>query len=174
MQRRFHSALVLTALLTIGSTAAQAQRPIQLGIAAGASIPTSDLADQTDTGYHVTGVAEIAPMLMPFGVRAELMFNQLKIKGSSDNLNVFALSGNAIFGLPGIVISPYLIGGAGYYNSKFTGLSDSSNDLGLNGGVGAKFRLGTLSTFGEIRYHNVFTDGDTDLRLVPITFGILF
>jgi hypothetical protein len=167
------SSLALAAVLAIGSTGAQAQRPIQVGIAAGASIPTGDLGDQTDTGYHVTGIAEIAPLLMPFGVRAELMFNQLKIKGTSDNLNLFALTGNAVFGLPGIVISPYLIAGVGYYNSKFTGFSDSSNDLGLNGGVGTKFRLGGLSTFGEIRYHNVFVEG-SDLRVVPITFGILF
>jgi hypothetical protein len=173
MMRTVRSALVLAAILALGPALAHAQRPIQIGIAAGGSIPMGDLADDTDTGYHVTGVAEIAPLLMPFGVRAELTFNQLKVKDTSDNLNLFGLTGNAVFGLPGIVVSPYLIGGIGYYNSKFTNFSDSSNDFGLNGGAGVKFRLGGLSTFGEIRYHNVFNDAG-DLRVLPITFGLLF
>jgi hypothetical protein len=173
MKRTIASALALAAAFAVAPAIAQAQRPIQLGIAAGGSIPMGDLADETKTGYHVTGIAEIAPLLMPFGVRAELTFNQLKEKGTSDNLNLIGLTGNAVSGLPGVVVSPYLIAGVGYYNSKFTGASGSSNDFGLNGGAGVKFRLGGLATFGEIRYHNVFADGG-DLRLVPITFGILF
>ena len=71
------------------------------------------------------------------------------------------------------VMSPYVIGGVGMYNGKVNGATESTTDMGLNGGVGLRFSLGGLSTFGEVRYHHVFAEG-TAYNYVPLTFGIEF
>jgi hypothetical protein len=70
--------------------------------------------------------------------------------------------------------SPYLIGGGGIYNSHRTPFpgSQSSTDLGVNFGGGLRLNFTDATTFVEARYHKV--SGDGRIRIVPLTFGILF
>jgi hypothetical protein len=81
---------------------------------------------------------------------------------------------NLVYGLPGVGIRPYLIGGAGYYGVKpdVSGF-ESENKLGLNGGIGAMFPLSGFNTFVEARLHHVFTDVSST-QFIPVTIGILF
>ena len=172
---------VMTAVLAIAASApaAQAQNPMSFGIAAGATIPTGDLGDVVKTGFHGMATLGFSPAMVPFGVRIDGMYNSMEGKGdvSDAKLRVIGLTANGVWQMPGMVTSPYLIGGVGYYNSDvdIEGV-DSSSDFGLNVGIGAKFNLSGFGTFAEIRYHNIF-DGEGDVgnsSFIPITFGIMF
>jgi hypothetical protein len=90
-------------------------------------------------------------------------------------VNIWTVNGNLVFAFPGgMTATPYLIAGAGWYNTKADQSgAPSRNDFGINGGIGARFALSGFSTFAEVRLHNVFSDPDS-FRFVPLTFGILF
>jgi hypothetical protein len=172
---------VMTAIIAITASApaAQAQNPMSFGIAAGATIPTGDLGDVVKTGFHGMATLGFTPAMVPFGVRIDGMYNSLEADSdiSDAKLRVIGLTANGVWQLPGMVASPYVIGGLGYYNSDYDveGV-DSSSDIGLNIGLGMKFNLSGFGTFAEIRYHNIF-NGDDDIgnsSFIPLTFGIMF
>jgi len=170
------SALVLSA---IGATAmpADAQRRTSFGFAAGASVPMGDLADATSTGFHALGTLAISGSAStPLGFRVDGMYNSLSGKESGPDVTIWTVNGNLVFAFPGMTATPYLIGGGGWYNTKTDeDGAESSNNFGLNGGVGVRFVLSGFSTFAEARFHNVFGNNDeSSLQFIPVTFGILF
>ena len=175
-------------------------KPITFGASAGLSMPNGDISDGYNTGFHITGLADHKLAAAPVSIRGELSFQSIGgkefgIPGASmklDNMSMLMVTGNAVYHFavaPKTPVRPYLIGGLGMYNYK-GGLTMSSIDpstgqvttisasdrmtkLGLNGGIGTGFQLGTMSTFAELRIHNVFADGGS-LRVVPLSFGIMF
>jgi hypothetical protein len=166
------------ALAAIGtfSGSAQAQRRTSVGFAGGATFPVGDLGDATSTGFHILGTLAISGSAkMPVGFRVDGMYNNLSGKSSGPDVNVWTINGNLVYAFPGgTSVTPYIIGGAGWYNTKADESgAESSNDIGINVGVGARFALSGLSTFAEIRFHNVFSDPNS-AQMVPLTFGILF
>jgi len=65
-----------------------------------------------------------------------------------------------------------VIGGIGYYSTRdasFTTRTESN--IGWNVGGGFQFPLTGFSGYVEARYHTV---SNTDVRFVPISFGLLF
>jgi opacity protein-like surface antigen len=82
---------------------------------------------------------------------------------------------NAIVGMGGIGVKPYLSGGLGIYNGKAEAFGEEATEtsVGLNGGVGLEFSLTGMSTFLEARYIHIFTEEEAT-QIIPITFGILF
>lgn len=90
--------------------------------------------------------------------------------------------------------SPYLIGGAGAYQvslrttqtrscplgpdvcqaiarpPSYTSLTEQ---LGLNAGLGLRFRAARVDLVAEARYHHLFGARE-DTRVIPVTLGILF
>lgn len=169
------STLVLAALAAV-SPAAHAQRRTSVGFAAGASIPVGDLGDATSTGYHVLGTLSFSGTASsPVGFRFDGMYNSLSGKSSGPDVNVWSVNGNLVYAIPGgMTATPYLIGGAGWYNSKADQSgAESSNDIGINVGIGARFALSGFSTFAEVRYHHIFSDPNS-FQMIPLTFGILF
>jgi len=174
---------VMTAILAITASApaAQAQNELSFGLAAGATIPTGDLGDDfAKTGFHGMVTVGFMPTMLPFGMRIDGMYNQLSLEdGLGDaNFRIMGANANAIFAMPAMRTSPYLIGGVGVYNSKITSddidvEGDGVTDVGINIGIGAKFNLSGFGTFAELRYHNIFADGSS-IQFIPITFGIMF
>jgi opacity protein-like surface antigen len=154
---------------------AQAQRRAAVGIAAGATVPIRDLGDATSTGYHVLGTIAISGTASsPLGFRIDGMYNDLSGKSNGPDLKLWTLNGNLVFAFPGgTTATPYLIAGAGWYNMKAEGADESTSDLGINAGIGARFALSGFSTFAEVRFHNVFSDPNS-AQIIPLTFGILF
>jgi opacity protein-like surface antigen len=175
------SALVLSAIATL-ALPAQAQRRTSFGLAAGASVPVGDLGDATSTGFHALGTLAISGSAStPLGFRVDGMYNSLSGKSSGPDINIWTVNGNVVFAFPGMTTTPYLIGGAGWYNTKTDeDDTESTNNFGLNGGIGARFALSGFSTFAEVRFHNIFgdknefTDERPSLRMIPLTFGIMF
>lgn len=176
--------LVAAALLTtVISSNARAQ--ITLGLGGGPAIPTGDLSNAYSTGFNALLNVGIRVPEFPLGFRADGMFDQFPGKSSlgvTGNSQIYSLSANAVLTTTGIpIVAPYLIGGFGYYNDHYrifvsgtsvaTGGSTSNNSTGINGGGGIRVGIASLSLFGEIRYHYVFS-GSHPLELVPITFGV--
>jgi outer membrane protein with beta-barrel domain len=176
MKRTLVSSAIVFAALAALSLPAHAQRRTSVGIAGGATLPVGDLGDATSTGYHVLGTLAISGTASsPLGFRIDGMYNSLSGKSGGPDIKLWTVNGNLIFALAGgTTATPYLIAGAGWYNTKAdeTG-AESSSDFGINGGIGARFALSGFSTFAEVRFHNVFSDPNS-LRFVPLTFGILF
>ena len=166
------AALVLTA------GAAHAQRP-QVGIGAGATIPVGDLADVESAGWHGLVTMGYRPAMSPVGFRLDGMYHDLNGEQAAlPDFRAIAVTGNVVLEAPGMAVRPYLIAGAGLYNTKVQGF-DSKNNLGLNGGAGLKFRLVGFDTFIEARYHTAIDalgpgDNESSASFVPITFGVSF
>ena len=155
---------------------AEAQRRTSVAFAAEATIPVGDLGDGTSTGFHVLGTLSFSGTASsPVGFRIDGMYNSLSGKSSGPDVNVWSVNGNLVYAFPGgMTATPYLIGGAGWYNSKADESgAESRNDIGINAGIGVRFPLSGFSTFAEVRFHHVFSDPNSS-QMIPLTFGILF
>lgn len=183
--------VVATAALAITATGAFAQtatpRTFNIGLAGGLAVPTGDYAEGRDLAAGFTGLAYIGfqPRFQPLGFRleADVSRNSVEFLEESVEANITQIGGAA-----NVVLTiandgnfrPYAIGGVGAYNirydDRFRDFDDQPNEtkLGLNGGIGAKFRLGALNAFVEGRYKSVFLDNDRKLNTIPIVFGIEF
>jgi hypothetical protein len=174
------AAMMAFATLAAGRTAnaqvATILKPVQIGVAAGAAVPVSDLGNSFSTGFNVTGTIAINVPLLPIGFRIDAAYNQFSAKAAQGvSAKIAGVTGNVVFGIPGaIIISPYLIGGVGYYkvSSSATG-SVASNDFGFNAGAGLKIPFLVFSAFAEARYNRVSENGGS-VTFVPVTVGVMF
>lgn len=181
---------VLGALAISASTlSAQAARPTTVSfhpsVSAGIAMPTGDTKDGMKTGYTVNGGIDL-DMGMPVAWRAEVGYSHFEADGIDGSLSDFSGRANAVFKIPGAVLTPYFIGGVGMYRVKATvdcsvidptcsgtDISNSENKFGWNVGAGVDLPLGALASRIEARYHSVSMDGGTYTYL-PVTFGIRF
>lgn len=161
----------------VQAQAGTAVNPVQFGIAAGAAIPTSDLSNGVSTGFNVTGTIGVNPQLIPLGIRIDGAYNRFGLKnGLNGDFHFTSVTGNLVYKIPSQSVSPYLIGGAGWYNAggTVTGLgSGSSNHFGWNLGGGISMPLSGFDTFIEARYNQVQGNGSS-VKFIPITFGVMF
>jgi hypothetical protein len=175
-----NAALVLVVALAacaLAPAAGHAQVfPISVGLGGGPSTPLGYLADEVGTGFNVQGTLALEVPLLPIGVRADLLFQQLPGETTGTHRQMAALA-NVSVAMPLLLIRPYVIGGAGFYRARLDtpGSADRewTADTGVNLGVGVRVNLLALGVFGEARLHNVFTEG-RGTRFVPVTVGITF
>ena len=170
-------ALVSALALAAASTAGAQARP-QLSVGGGVTLPTGDLGDVADAGWHGQVSLGYRPPLYPVGFRIDGAYHDLGASSGGADFRAVSVTGNVVVEAPGLVVRPYLIGGVGLYNTK-AGQLDGRNNLGVNGGLGLRFRLMDFDAFVEGRYHaalNAFGEGDDEssAQYVPITFGIAF
>jgi hypothetical protein len=177
MTRFIRAACACAFVAIAGAARADAQaHPIRYGVTAGVSLPTGDLGNAVNSGFHVGGLIDITPANMP---TVQWRFEAAYTKFAGDNTGVdireLSATGNAVLEKKGTSSpTPFLIGGLGLYSKKADApAAVSHTDFGINFGVGARIELSGFDTFAEIRFHNVFTDGSST-RWIPITFGILF
>jgi hypothetical protein len=153
-----------------------AAKPVQFGVALGAALPVSDLSDSFNAGFNGTATVGFNPAMVPLGIRIDGAYNQFGAKGGGANVHFTSVTGNFVYKVPGAAVSPYLIGGAGWYNAaiNITGLgSGSDNHFGWNIGGGISMPLSGFDTFIEARYNQVQGNGGS-LKFIPVTFGIMF
>lgn len=186
MSRRLLATLAAGALLALPA-AAHAQGSTSILVSGGLSVPMSDLGDAVNSGYNVNlGLAFGAPFL-PVGARIEGSFSSFDGKGdtfiggnSGTTTRIASATANAVLNLGASGAAPYLIGGLGIYNRRFsadaTNASDSRTTAGVNIGGGIRFPLSGLSTFLEARYHVMLGNQNeaTNLQFIPISFGVQF
>lgn len=175
MTRTLVATITLVGLAVL-AVPVHAQRRTTIGFAGGATVPIGDLGDATSTGFHIMGTLGISgTATSPLGFRVDGMYNSLSGKSSGPDLTVWTVNGNLVYAFPGgLTATPYLIAGAGWYNLKADESdAESSNELGINAGLGARFALSGFSTFAEVRFHNIFSDPES-AQIIPLTFGIVF
>jgi opacity protein-like surface antigen len=178
----FAGALLGVALVSLPFTAsAQVStiKPFQIGIAAGAALPMSDLKDATDIGFNVTGTIGFHPQMIPLGIRVDVAYNSFSGKDgffADADSHFTSVTGNLVWSIPSEAVSPYFIGGAGLYNVDTQNVfGESGNKFGFNIGGGIKMPLSGFDTFIEARYNQVSgSDGFPSLKFIPITFGLMF
>ncbi|GAC1656265.1 MAG: hypothetical protein NVS4B3_21850 [Gemmatimonadaceae bacterium] len=94
---------------------------------------------------------------------------------------ILSVNGNVTLDMAATGLSPYLIGGVGYYRLSSDN-SPSEGQVGLNGGIGVRFGLAGLSAFAETRYHDIIVgnssnfslNGSSSVNLIPVALGITF
>ena len=98
-------------------------------------------------------------------------------RSSGGDVHVTSVTGNFVYKIPGATVSPYAIGGAGWYHASLGPalgfVSGSDNHFGWNIGGGISMPLSGFDTFIEARYNQIQGDGGT-AKFIPITFGIMF
>ena len=204
------------AVLALGATVstASAQVPglgLQIGVSGGLSLLQGNLIDQAGftakakdilkNGFNVDGHLALSPALLPFGLRVSGGYEKYKPKSDVtglDNLSVASGGVNAIFKLPGLVVSPYLTGGVSLDHMKVTSTVDTTltgrftgaqttesrtaNKVGFNVGGGLQFNLSGLNTFAEVAYRVTtkasFSDADgtadVTLKRIRLNVGLMF
>jgi outer membrane protein with beta-barrel domain len=177
LNRSFFVAALAGVALVSFEARAQIVKPgsVQFGVAAGVSLPVSDLSDIANTGFNGTVTLGFQPTMIPLGVRIDGAYNQWGVKSAfgSGNFHSTSVTGNLVFKMPGATVSPYAIGGAGWYNLGASGGGSSENDFGWNIGGGISMALSGFDTFLEARFNQIQTDV-TPTRFIPITFGVMF
>lgn len=170
----FHLAITVL-LATLARPGSAQQSPARLGIVGGATAPTGAYARDKDLGYHLGLIIDVRMPLGPLGLRFDGNFHELGYSANSTKAQIWLLNANAVLKIPTPTpVHPYLIGGAGIYNTHrtlFLAATRSTTDFGLNGGAGVRFEARDLTAFLEARYHTV---NGSDIRIVPITLGVLF
>jgi hypothetical protein len=170
------------AMFAVGVTAnaqvATILKPVQIGAALGAAIPISDLGKSFNTGFNFTGTIGLNPAGLPVGFRIDAAYNQFGAKGAAGvNAKIAGVSGNVVLSMvsmAGAGMTPYLIGGLGYYHvSSSVSGSVASNDFGFNAGAGLQIPLSGFTTFIEARYNRISETGGS-ASFVPVTLGVLF
>ena len=167
---------LLAAGLLAAAPAASAQ---SISLAGGLSQPNGDLSNGVGSGYNAALGFNFGAPLIPLGARVEGGLNGFSYKGgATGDVRIMNVSANGIFNMG----MPYVIGGLGYYNRRVnetvlgTRVTDTQSAMGLNGGIGLRLPLGTMSPFAEVRYHAMMGDKakGANLRFIPITFGVQF
>lgn len=158
-------------------------------VAAGVALPTGTFSDGNDAGYHLGAGVELKSADTPLGIRIEGTYTEFNnsgvggksiVDGGSANL-VYTLSGAATGRSAATAMTLYGIGGVGYYGTRepeffstpFNGevQTFSQTNVGWNLGGGLRFPLSGFDAYVEARYVSV---NSTDVRFVPITFGLVF
>lgn len=172
------SALFAVAPFALTPIAAEAQSAygFHFNIAAGLTEPTSTFGDFYDAGYNAIVGIGTTPAGSPLGLRVEGIYNEFGQKNGTGKAHAGGVTGNAVYDILRPSASQnntlYLIGGVGYYSTREPDLFlDSQTNVGYNIGAGFKFPLSGFSAYIEARYHSV---SNTDVKFVPISFGLMF
>jgi len=200
-KRTLVRALVVVSSLLVCSAVSRAQGTpgFHIGVAGGALIPTEDQHDVFNTGWNATLLFPINFGTSPIGIRFDGSYGELTTKSSlvgfqgDGKSRIISGTFDLVIGPHLGVVQPYIIGGVGAYDLRFSGqevdtgdlFADSSTRFGWNVGAGLSFCVGaTTQIFVEGRYTSIsldsnrFTDsihtGGHRFTLVPVNLGIIF
>jgi hypothetical protein len=159
-----------------------AQRPVSIGIAGGASIPSGDFRDGVDVGWHGLATIAVSTLMQPLGLRIDVAYNRFAFRDDVPALvdqyqSTGSVTLNFTYRLPmtNSPMSPYLISGLGAYRSECsldTGC-EAATRYGWNVGLGTNLFVLGFRSFLEARYHRTEI-GDSGVQYFTPTFGLLF
>jgi hypothetical protein len=180
MGRSLRFAATVLVLFAAGSL--EAQGPVSIGIAGGASIPAGDLRNGVDVGWHALATIAVSTFKQPLGLRIDAAYNRFAFSDETPALadahqSTASATLNFTYRLPmtNSPVSPYLISGLGAYRSECsldTGC-EATTRYGWNAGLGTKLYLLGVRSFLEARYHRTEA-GDSNVHYFPITLGLTF
>jgi hypothetical protein len=177
-------AFAALALLPAGAVA---QKSYTVGITAGAAIPTGTFGDVQSKGKSITGFVGFGVAELPVGLRFDGMYHTFGGRSvtppgggaavQSPDLRVWGVGGNFVVTTTGSTAKPYLLAGAGYYNSKPDSPDAKARyNIGFSGGIGSTFNLGPFASIVEARFHSISRKPENggSIHFVPVMLGIMF
>ncbi|HVP37720.1 MAG TPA: hypothetical protein VMS93_00905 [Candidatus Saccharimonadales bacterium] len=179
-------ALLLAAAPAAAQPAPGLEKPVELEIGGGPSVPVGDARDAFHNGWHARGFLRLRLPALPMVVRLGVTFQHFGWDaahvGASGSQRLFAGVGSLEYDLLSVgPVRPCILAGAGVYQvqaSSDVGASTSVTRFGLDAGAGATLKLMGLSLFAEAHVANVFDAGNGpgshSLQMVPLTVGVLF
>jgi len=188
------SAVVAAVALAVWSATASAiQKPFQIGVGGGVSVPVGDAGDALKSGWHGSVIAKFNPPGLPFDLRAIGSYKHFKLDpatvGSDGASKIISGLGNITYTMPFPgPVRPYITAGLGAFNMKTTfdaagaPKPGSVTKFGIDAGAGVQFGIMGLNGFVEGKFENVYTDQgfstavtkDLKTQIIPVTFGIFF
>lgn len=181
---------------TVGVAGAGAQtlnppaRPVTYGIDGGITFPVGNLSDGSGIGFNLNGLVGWHSPTTPLGLRGEVGWTMLSrktvnigtVSAQGPRANIVNAIGNVTWtfrqsDLTEQGMTPYVLAGVGVYYLKYSssdvpGANGSNTNMGINGGGGINFPLGTMSAFAEARIHHIFGNGGA--TMIPLSFGLRF
>ncbi|QJR36676.1 outer membrane beta-barrel protein [Gemmatimonas groenlandica] len=179
---RFSKFVTVAALMMTPAMVSAQSSAVGFGVSGGLSVPTGDLGDAVDAGYSIAGHVFLKPASTKnLRFRGDVSYTGFDYKNIDASYRSLGFVGNALLDLSSSGgVKPYVLGGVGAFNGKASTkigsaavVSTSSTDVGIQVGGGLNFQLSGFSTFLELKYVNVFTDGNS-AGYIPITFGVRF
>ncbi len=167
--RRFAFLVALT--MVLGPTAAEAQVRFMAG--AGVTNPVGDLNDAADVGWHAMGGMQLSVATLPIGLRGDAGYHAFGEQGPSPSVSILSGAVSLVVTLPGVGLSPYVLGGMGIYRTSLdvTG-ADLTSDTGIHAAFGVDIGALGFGGFAELRGVNVSTEGSGNFRFLTATFGV--
>lgn len=175
MKRIAFAVAALACLAGVGSVSAQG---VRFGLGGGLLMPMGDYNTADKPGF-IFGAGVVFPVgTAPVSVRVEGTFSQTSHDGIDGNTRIIGGMASLVYAFTaGGSVTPYVLGGIGYYNGKVTvpsiNFDDSESKVGFGGGAGLRFPMGSASLFAEARYINIATSGSATTFL-PIIVGVSF
>ena len=187
MKRVFSTLLILVSMLLMlspSSAAHDLDKPVDFYLGVGASIPTGDLADGWNIGFHATGRAgfSVAPkleLLVGADFHTFSLDNQVpNIDGGSHSSINLSVGLKIDLSTLDMSASPYLLGGGGLAIWSIgditipgfgVSMSDSESDFFIEAGVGVVLNR----LFLQAKYVNIFSEGSS-ISYIPFTLGVKF
>ncbi len=180
MKRMVLAVLAVVCLVGVGTLSAQ---NVSFGVGGGLIKPLGDYNTVDKLGFIAGAGVRIPIGTAPVAVRIEGTFSQTSHKDFQGS----AVDGKSriIGGMASLVyafqaggsVTPYVLGGVGFYNLKVTvpsaSVDTSTSKIGFGGGAGLRFPMGSASLFVEARYMNIATSGGST-AYVPIIAGVSF
>ena len=206
---RLVAALVFAATAPLAAQSV-AGSPVQLGVMGGRTKPLGDLANGASNDWNFGGLVLFGAPQSRFRLRVDGQWQRIEgaVSGgglacascsyytNARNLRVLDATANAVFSTPvSSSGSVYFIGGVGVYsarsslvssvNSTYRRETETATRAGINGGVGATFKVGRHDAFVEARVHDLFGSSafsrdpffdayPRNVRMLPINIGFVF
>ena len=165
------TALCLALALFFAPAAAEAQVRILAG--AGVTNPISDLNDVAGVGWHAMGGAQLEIATLPVGLRGDGGYHSFGEQGSNPQTSVLSGAVSLVVTLPGVGLSPYVLGGVGVYRTSLDlPGNEASSDTGFHAAFGVDIGGLGFGGFAELRGVNVSTEGSGNFRFLTATLGI--
>ncbi|WP_309669576.1 outer membrane beta-barrel protein [Gemmatimonas sp.] len=179
---RISKYVAVAALMVTPAMVSAQSSAVGFGVSGGLAVPTGDLGDRVDAGYSIAGHVFLKPASTKnLRFRGDVSYASFDYKNIDASSRSLGFVGNALLDLSTSGgVKPYVLGGLGAFNGKTSTqlgsaavVSTSSTDVGIQVGGGLNFQLSGFSTFLEVKYVNVFADGNST-GYIPITFGVRF
>jgi hypothetical protein len=165
------TALCLALGLIFIPAAAEAQVRILAG--AGVTNPISDLNDVTDVGWHAMGGAQLDIATLPISLRGDGGYHSFGEQGSNPQTSVLSGAVSLVVTLPGVGLSPYILGGVGVYRTSLDiPADDPTSDTGIHGAFGVDIGAVGFGGFAELRGVSVSTEASGNFRFLTATLGL--
>jgi hypothetical protein len=142
-------------------------------------MPQGTFGDFYNKGFNATGSLGWHKWNSPIGLRFDVGYDRFGVKGTaigaSSNANIWSGLGEVTLKIPQVLaVSPYLVGGGGFYRLSGSGAGSTSETKGgWNAGGGITFGVGMAKLFLESRYMHVSTEGD-GTKFIPVILGFQF